>query len=163
MDGDFHVMVEYVASSWPSFGAECVPPISGRSWDLAQGPSILPVLDADYAIRAAIGPRHTLVEDETQAPALPDRLALQQNGPNPFNSQTLIRYAIPRPGVVSLEVYDTLGQRVRTLRDGVHPSGFYTVSWDGRNQAGADVASGVYLCRMGTPEGQIIRRMVLLR
>jgi hypothetical protein len=106
----------------------------------------------------------TNVEEGYEATAVPSGYALSQNYPNPFNPQTTIRYDLPEPGVVRLSAYNVVGQMVRTLADGRRFSGTYSVIWDGRDDSGRDVASGVYLYRLEA-EGECvqIRKMVLLR
>lgn len=83
--------------------------------------------------------------------------------PNPFNADTRIAYQLAVPGKVRLEVYSLLGQPVRTLVDGVQNSGSYEVHWDGRNQQGMTVASGVYLSRLHHPGGEHSLRLLFLR
>src|SRR5574341_405438 len=77
---------------------------------------------------------------------------LQNNYPNPFNAQTEIQYALPEPSEVNLSVYNIMGQKVRTLVEGRQSAGVYKVIWDGRNEKGETVASGVYFytLRAGT-------------
>ena len=95
---------------------------------------------------------------------LPTAYRLGQNYPNPFNSETLIPYDVAKAGAVRLRVYASTGQKVRTLVDGESRSaGSYSVLWDGRDDAGRDVASGVYLCRMEGGEYRGVRRMLLVR
>ncbi len=94
---------------------------------------------------------------------LPTRFALEQNWPNPFNPMTTIRYALPRRSLVHLSIYNTSGERVRVLRDGVEEAGHRTATWDGRNEFGQDVASGVYLYRLEANEYSESQKMVLLR
>jgi hypothetical protein len=98
-------------------------------------------------------------------PAVPAVASLGPNRPNPFNPRTEIVFAIPEAGQVSLRVYDAAGRLVRTLLDAVLPAGPGAVSWDGRDQAGRAVASGVYLCRLRTAAGESppARRMLLVR
>jgi hypothetical protein len=100
----------------------------------------------------------------TDEAAIPRVFALHQNAPNPFNPETTIRYDVPAPGgKVNLTVYDVSGRIVRTLVDAAQTAGQHSVRWNGRNERGARVASGVYFCRMTAPgfEGQ--RKLVLLR
>jgi hypothetical protein len=80
----------------------------------------------------------------------PRHNGLTQNYPNPFNPETDIEYQIGDSGFpvhTTLTVYNLLGQEVRTLVDGVRNPGYYTVTWDGKNQFGSQVASGIYFCR----------------
>jgi len=95
---------------------------------------------------------------------LPARSALHQNVPNPFNPATTIRYDLAGDGHVTLRIYDVAGRVVRVLRDGaVEPAGRHEVTWDGRDQTGAAVASGVYFYRLETGGHIETRRMVLLK
>lgn len=75
---------------------------------------------------------------------------LLQNWPNPFNSGTVITYILPEASVVSLKVFNTLGQQVRVLAHRAQGPGRFSVKWDGRDEARRPVASGVYICRMST-------------
>ena len=93
----------------------------------------------------------------------PLALALEQNAPNPFNPTTTISFALPAGGTVSLVVYDITGTPVRTLVSGVLPAGRHSALWDGLDDAGRDAASGVYLCRLRTRTGTLVRRMTLVR
>ncbi|HID10230.1 MAG TPA: T9SS type A sorting domain-containing protein [Candidatus Latescibacteria bacterium] len=83
--------------------------------------------------------------------------------PNPANPSTEIRYSVGLTGPVTLKVYNLKGQVVRTLVDEVKTSGTYTVRWDGRDDKGIEVSSGIYLYRMEAGEYSEARRMVLLR
>ena len=73
---------------------------------------------------------------------------LAQNYPNPFNSETVIEYVLPQSGEIQLIVYDVTGQRVATLASGPRQAGTYALRWDGRDDAGRQMASGVYLYRL---------------
>ncbi|MBU8923491.1 MAG: T9SS type A sorting domain-containing protein [Bacteroidales bacterium] len=98
-------------------------------------------------------------EDET--PEL--SFALENNYPNPFNPNTMIRYSLMNATNVSLRVYDVRGALVKTLVTGYQDAGKYTVDWDGTTDGGHRVASGVYFYRIMTPEFTDTRKMVLLR
>jgi len=65
--------------------------------------------------------------------------------PNPFNPSTTLSYSLPEQASVCLEIFDMTGRRVRGLVRGTRASGYYNMLWNGRDEAGADVASGVYL------------------
>lgn len=99
--------------------------------------------------------------DET---GLPKELALGQNYPNPFNPTTAISYQLPAISDVDIRVYNALGQKVRTLaREAQKPAGYYRVHWDGKNDAGQAVGSGVYICRLSAGERVLTRKMLLIR
>ena len=92
----------------------------------------------------AVPPTPTVVverHDDTR----PADFSLSQNFPNPFNSSTVIRYALSDPANVELVVYNMAGQAVATLVAGPRPSGRYSVTWDGHAAFGQELASGVYL------------------
>jgi hypothetical protein len=81
-------------------------------------------------------------------PQPPVAASLISPSPNPFTTTSLISFELPREGPVQLVVHDLLGRRVRTLLDGVRPAGKWSASWDGREDNGRTLPSGVYLVRM---------------
>jgi len=93
----------------------------------------------------------------------PEQFALFQNAPNPFNPVTRISYSIPTTSHVVLDIFDVSGRLVRTLVDANVTADRYEVVWDGRNDAGAAAASGVYLYRLTSDGQELERKMVLLR
>ncbi len=95
--------------------------------------------------------------------ALPTKFEVSQNYPNPFNPVTEIKYAIPYRDKVSIVVYNTLGQKVKTLVSKPHEPGYYTVTWDGTNNSGHQVGSGVYFYVVKAGEHRAVKKMVLLR
>ncbi len=94
---------------------------------------------------------------------LPREFALDQNFPNPFNPSTNIRLALPATAEVRLDLYNLLGRRVRTLVDGPLETGYHTLAWDGTDQNGGRVASGIYFYRMTTAYFTQSRKMLLLK
>ena len=104
----------------------------------------------------------TAVEEEITS-NLPEAFALDQNYPNPFNSGTVIRFALPGSGEIALAVFNLAGQKVTTLVHGYRDAGSHTLNWDGRDDDGRSLASGLYLYRLST-EGHVqTRKLVLLR
>lgn len=101
--------------------------------------------------------------DALEAATVPTTFALHANVPNPFNPETTIRFDLPQASRVALEVYDMLGQKVRTLVDQPLSAGAHQVRWDGRNTAGSSVASGVYFYRIQAQEQTLMQRMLLLK
>ena len=99
---------------------------------------------------------------EEHTATLPQIFVLEQNYPNPFNSSTVIRFALPQAENVELAVYNLAGQKVATLVEGVREAGVYTVRWDGRDESGRELASGVYLYRLRAGQGQVETRKLLL-
>ena len=88
---------------------------------------------------------------------------LDPNVPNPFNASTQLNYRLATPGPVRLEIYNVLGQSVRTLVDEFQAAGFHQVHWDARDQWGVPVAAGIYLSRLHYPGGIQTRRLLLLK
>ena len=94
---------------------------------------------------------------------LPTAYALLQNYPNPFNPTTEIEFSLPKPGDVSLVVYNLLGQEVRTLAYGNYGAGHYRVTFDGRSEGGTQLASGMYFYRLTTAGFTQSRKMLLVK
>ncbi len=112
----------------------------------------------------------SLTFDSTPAPPaatsssdLPAAFALRQNAPNPFNPVTTIRYELPVDSDVRIDVYNVAGRHVRTVVDGRVPAGYNESVWDGRDDAGNRVASGVYLYRMSAGDFESKKMMVMLK
>ena len=99
--------------------------------------------------------------DENVVPT--QQLVLQQNYPNPFNPETVIEFSLPARSHTTLEVYNILGQRVKTLVDRELEFGVHRFVWNGKDNAGKSAGSGVYLYRLSTPEETKVRRMILLK
>ncbi len=98
----------------------------------------------------------------------PTQNRLLQNYPNPFNPETWIPYQLSEDSPVSVSIYDTMGQLVRTLPLGFQSAGFYNsreraAYWDGRNTLGERVASGIYFYQLTTPSFQQTRRLVIVK
>ncbi len=94
---------------------------------------------------------------------LPDGPELRQNTPNPFNSETVISWFLLEPGPARVEVFALTGQRVAMLHHGPSKAGYHRVYWDGRDDRGRPLASGVYLYRLVTTENVQARKLTLLR
>jgi hypothetical protein len=105
---------------------------------------------------------------EKMVAAVPQEFELFQNYPNPFNPATTIRYRLPRVAQVRLEIYNVLGQKIKTLVDERQEATSYTVEWDGANAAGLQVAAGMYVYRLvaQTESGDniaITKKMMLVK
>jgi len=94
---------------------------------------------------------------------VPAEFQLWQNYPNPFNGSTIIRYQVAQSGVVAVRVYNAMGQLVQTLSEGFQDTGIYELSWDGRDDPGVEVTSGIYLCCLEAGEYRQTRKMALVR
>lgn len=105
---------------------------------------------------------HTSVE-EIEALSLPDSYSLDQNYPNPFNPETRIEFSLKRAGHVELTVYNILGESIRTLVSEYLPAGYKATTWDGNDNSGQPVSSGVYLYRLTTDEYAATKKMMLVK
>jgi hypothetical protein len=89
---------------------------------------------------------------------------LHGNYPNPFNPMTTIVYSLAKDGPVTIAVYDVSGRRIRTLIDGkTVEAGIHTVTWDGLDNRGRSVSSGVYFCRYSAGGTESSQKMIMLR
>ena len=94
---------------------------------------------------------------------LPEAFYVQQNYPNPFNPTTAIEYGLPETAEVRIQIFNMRGELIRTLVDGMQPAGHLTRSWDGRNDNGTLVPSGVYFCRVQTISEHKMIKMVFAK
>ncbi len=97
------------------------------------------------------------------ASAIPTEYRLAQNYPNPLNMWTIIKYQLPAKTHVKIEVFNLLGQRVRTLVNEEIKAGYHLVNWDGKDDFQTTVASGVYICRFQANRFVSNRKMVVLK
>ncbi len=138
-------------------------PITGRSdgtyWYVVRGK------DAELEWGYVSAPQSAEVLIATSSVDVPPaaRFALESSRPNPFSGSTVIRFSLPAQGTHSLVVYDVAGRAIRTLSRGNRTAGTAQVSWDGRNEDGIPVPSGVYFYRLESNAGRLERRTVLLR
>ena len=128
-----------------------------------EGISTVPIFSSAPTGIALYIPHPTSVSTPSTTPAIPATSGLDPNFPNPFNASTQIAYRLANPGSVRLEIYNVLGQPVRTLVNQFQPAGFYQVPWDARDQRGAPLAAGVYLTRLRHPDGAQTQRLLYLK
>jgi hypothetical protein len=100
---------------------------------------------------------------EYDTPELPTTYGLNQSYPNPFNLKTRISYRMPEPGLVKIVIYNIRGQMVRTLVDEYKQAGYYSEVWDGKNEAGHEIASGIFTYRMMANGFSATRKMLLIK
>ncbi len=106
----------------------------------------------------------TITDVANNNDGIPTEFALGQNYPNPFNPTTTIRFDLPKEAPVTMEVYNVLGVRVRTLLAGETISaGRHTMMWDGRDDNGNAAPSGVYLYRVSASDFHASKKMTLLK
>jgi len=97
------------------------------------------------------------------ADGLPRTFDLAQNYPNPFNPLTHIKFQLPRQEKIKIEIYNISGQRVRTLVNREYAAGRYQIEWNGMNDAGAPVATGMYVCRLAAGDFRKSIKMIFLK
>jgi hypothetical protein len=95
--------------------------------------------------------------------ALPGDFSVYQNYPNPFNPNTTIRYVLPAAEEVSADIYTVFGEKVKTLFSGRQQGGQHNLVWDGTNQAGQKMSSGIYYLRIEAGEYRAVLKMTLLK
>lgn len=107
--------------------------------------------------------RGTVTAVNNESADLPDSYALLHNYPNPFNPTTTIPYHLPEESHVTLAVYNMLGQRIRTLINGIKPAGRYSVQWNGLNDSGNRVSTGIYFYRIQAGDFTDVEKMVFMK
>jgi hypothetical protein len=95
--------------------------------------------------------------------ARPGTFALEQNYPNPFNPSTSIKYSVNNVQKIDISVYNLLGQKVATLYNGMQTSGMHRVVWNGMNEVGARVSTGMYFYRIQGEKMAITKKMILIK
>ena len=149
--------------TWVSIPVSELMLAGGRLTRIGISGSVKETFYLDEMKLVAQGPAEPTAVEAAETGIVPSGYLLSQNYPNPFNPETTIQYHLPGAGTVRLLLYNLSGQLVRTLMDGERPAGSYSVMWDGTDDAGRDVASGVYVCRMTAGEYRSVRKMLLTR
>ncbi len=153
-NGDFHLM-----------STECGDPYDSPCIDTG-GPDIIDsLLDCSRGLGTILsdmgaygGGDSVTVGIDYPDIRLPEGFSLSQNYPNPFNAMTVIRYSLPEPSDVAIEIYDILGRKVETLMQGEQQAGYHRVVWNA-----LDKSSGIFFFRIQAGDHSETRRMLLLR
>ena len=149
-----------------------LPPGSGelfRVWN-ARVQAALPVPELTVK-RVDFGEAETIIDESGRraGASLPEALALEQNIPNPFNPSTTISFAIPPDELeagllrVKLEIFNLRGALIRSLMDDYLPAGYHRVNWNGKDNSGRPLSSGVYFYRLCAGSRVLTRKMILLK
>ncbi len=125
-------------------------------------PPELVVVFASQPVAANAFASHDVAESTSADAPLPDEFSLSRNYPNPFNGETVIRYALPQTAEVRITIYNIRGQKVVRLVDSREQAGLRSVTWDGRNSSNVMAGSGVYLLRAELG-GQVFTRRIVLQ
>lgn len=140
--------------------------------DIEQSSSLsttMEISDAEHSLAVYVGPktgtmprasfkRSANSSQDLTTSDLQEQSGLLENYPNPFNPSTTIRYQLPKPGMVSVKVYDVLGQEVATLVNSYQESGTHTVNFNGDH-----LASGIYFYRLTAPGITIVKKMLMTK
>ncbi|MBN1153338.1 immune inhibitor A [candidate division KSB1 bacterium] len=105
----------------------------------------------------------TALHDKSTDGDVPQTLILEQNYPNPFNMRTIIRFQLPTKGDIELTIYNALGQPERRLLCGQQEAGSHAIVWDGRNDSGSELASGLYFCELKNSASIQVRKLLILK
>jgi len=116
-----------------------------------------------FAIKYTTWPPGTGIEEQGKISSLPPRTMLSALYPNPFNQRMKISYQVSELSRVGLKVYDASGRLVRSLAEGTHKPGYYTVLWDSKDDIGRAVSAGVYFVRFETDDYNKVEKAVLLK
>ncbi|MFO7891139.1 MAG: LamG-like jellyroll fold domain-containing protein [bacterium] len=113
--------------------------------------------------KLVVGTEEFITNNNDDIPLVPVKFELYQNYPNPFNNNTVIKYGLPENSKVNIVIFNSLGQRIRELVNKHQKSGVHAVEWNGKDSAGLNVASGVYIYRLKTPKRLKVRKMVFIK
>ena len=162
--GDFWVVINWLEATpgAPGIGADTDQPIDNRSMYYLTSSGWVAIAGVDIMVTAYVSDQPVGVEDNNEV-QIPFTFDLKQNYPNPFNPSTIITYQIPQSELVTLEIYNALGEKVRTLVNQVQETGYYQIEWDGKNNFGNQLSSGIYLYRITAGNYVKVMKMVLLR
>jgi hypothetical protein len=163
--GDFWVVINYLPESPgdPGIGVDADPPNSGRGMYYLGSTGWQSFVSGNLMITAFITDTTTATGNEQAVNSIPKTYELSQNYPNPFNPTTLISYQLPEAQNVTLEIYNSLGEKIRTLINESQNAGYHTIQWNGLNNTGRSVASGMYLYRITAGKFTSVKKMLLLR
>jgi hypothetical protein len=119
---------------------------------------MLEQIDTDGSVH-----RFDHIDISTAGMAIPDQYSLYQNYPNPFNPITTIQYDLPEKAFVRLTVYNTKGERIKTLVSYTQPPGSHKISWDGSTDTGNRAPSGLYFYKLECQNHTDVKKMILTR
>jgi len=103
------------------------------------------------------------VAEGNEGQSKPEKVILSQNYPNPFNPTTSINYELQTDGIVTITIFNSLGQKVKVLFKGKQPAGEYSIIWDGKNDQGQGVASGIYFYQLTISNYTSSKRMLMIK
>jgi hypothetical protein len=108
-------------------------------------------------------PRWSLTTSIDDKGILPNKFSLEQNFPNPFNPTTAIEFSLESSSDIQLTIYNVIGQEIRTLASGMKQAGAHTISWDGRNESGKMVSTGIYMYKLSVGNQSMTKKMAFIK
>lgn len=153
-DGDLDLILHFKTQSTGIQCGDTEASLTGLTFDA------VPVAGTDVIQTVECILPKTLADEHAD---IPDAYALFQNYPNPFNPETEIRFALPEAIHVMVQIFNTLGKEIRTLTNRTYAAGFHTLRWDGKDQNGNPVSSGVYLYRLQAGTFVQVKKMNLVQ
>jgi hypothetical protein len=157
--GEFYVGIEGVDAMTPcSIGHDFLGGGNGRAWDYFPDFEWMPNPDLTYFIRAVVTDEVGVEEELTPEPIID-----LQCSPNPFSHSTTISYTLPQTGRVTVRIWDANGRCVRTLLDANAAGGYHSIRWDGADNTGTPLPTGVYFTRIDINHATLFRKVVLIR
>ena len=157
-DGSFTV-----AELAPGTYTVTVDKVDYSSTSMTASPTYDPTTGAAVTSTVSMSIDAVITDAPTDHPTVPTNYVLAQNYPNPFNPTTQILFTIPRNERVTLSIFNVLGQRIATLVDGLLTQGTHVVTWNGRDNRGMQLPSGVYFYTLKAPGFAESKRMLMLK
>jgi hypothetical protein len=149
---------------WIAVFNACDLTVGGSGGEASPAPLAKADWEAFYQKHGKTPPSPPTLDGKTiKAAEMPKAYGLSQNYPNPFNPETTIRYQIPDAGFVRLVIYNTMGQVVKKLVDKQQNAGYYEAVWNGKDERGLGMVSGMYMVRMEAEGFTAIRKVVLMK
>lgn len=166
-DGNIDQFVQRQTARWGDYSAMVVDPVDDSFWYTQEHAQPNSFIGERFGWATKIA-QVRLSEGRfgkpvTQGETVPGSYSLAQNYPNPFNPETEIHFQLPESGHVTMKIFNTLGQEIRTLADEEYQAGHHSLQWDGKDNRGKLVASGVYFYKLQAGEFDQIRKMNLVR
>jgi len=118
----------------------------------------------DYTIKHLIeAPGGVAINEDFDMVVNPSAYSLNQNYPNPFNPSTTIGYSVPQDGLISVDIYNVVGQKIKTLYSGYQSAGSHSLVWDATNASGEAMPTGIYIYSLNGANAHVTHKMVLIR
>ena len=165
-DGNVAQNVQRRTSRWGDYSAMAVDPVDDTFWytqEYAKPNSFIGEQFGWATKIAQISFDEDLDKSVAEAETMPDSYALLENYPNPFNPETEIRFQLPEASHVTVRIFNTVGQEIRTLTNKQYEAGSHSVRWDGKDNQGNTLSSGVYLYKVQAGTFTQVKKMTLLK